>query len=255
MKRHLVAGVCAGLLACSSDAPSSNDAGGDGTTPPVDSGGTLVYGAPYTGGQYNLGPVDYAETQFHNACAPATKYSSAVQQVEGTLLAGLWDGIPNVAGYCDACIRVQTAKGKSALLRVVTYGATTTNSIDVSPDAYAILNSGEYPRTMTWQFAECADTGQVIYEFQTGSSQYWTSFWARNVRVPVQTVEVQSANHGSWTALTRGSDGTLTDAAGFGQGPFSIRITGIDSSQITDVFQWPSGGIAGATLTGAGNLP
>lgn len=245
----------------SNDAIPSNDATNpdvgqpDVVQPGVDAGDPIVYGLPYTGGQYNLGPVDYAETQWHNACAPATKYSPAVQQVEGTLLAGLWSGIPAVAGYCDACIVVHTNAGKSALLRVVTYGATTLNSLDVSPDAYALLDSGEYPRSMTWQFAECPDTGPMLYEFQSGSSQWWTSFWVRNARVPVAKVEVQSVNHTQWTELTRGSDGTLTDGTGFGQGQFSIRTTGVDNTQVVDTFAWPSSGIAGAMLTGVGNFP
>ncbi len=214
-----------------------------------------LYGSAYTGGEYNLGPVDYAETQWHNACAPSTKYAQSVQAVEGTLLAGLWDGIANVSNYCDACIYVQTGAGKSAVLRVVTYGATSTNSIDVSPDAYALLDMNEYPRAMTWQFAECPSTGPMMYEFQTGSSEWWTSLWLRNARVPVAKVEVQSANHAQWTELQRGSDGALTDGAGFGQGTFSIRTTGIDSSQITDTFQWPAAGVAGQMLTGSGNFP
>lgn len=247
--------VC--TLACGGgDGSNDGDAStsGDVATTTGD-GGVVLYGSPYTDGQYNLGPVDYAETQFHNACAPGTKYAPAIQSLEGTLLAGLWDGIPNVAGYCDACIYVTTGQGKSALLRVVTYGATSQDSIDVSPDAYAILNTGEYPRTMTWQLAECPATGPIQYEFQTGSSEYWTSFWLRNARVPLAKVEVQSQNHAQWTALDRGTDGTLTDNSGFGNGSFSIRATGIDGSSVTDTFSWPSGGIAGQTLQGAGNFP
>jgi expansin (peptidoglycan-binding protein) len=227
----------------------------------VDGGPLVTYGQPYTGGQYNLGPVDYAETDFHNACAPSTKYDPRVQAVEGTLLAGLWNGIAlwggvtQVAGFCDACIWVTTPTGKSAMLRVVTYGDTTTNSIDTSQTAYDILNTNEYPRAMTWQFAKCPDTGPMLYEFQTESSQYWTSLWVRNARVPVSTVEVMSANHATWTLMTRGTDGTLTDSAGFGEGPFSIRTTGVDGTQVVDMFPWPSSGIAGAFLTGAGNFP
>ncbi len=238
------------LIACSS---SSGPSGGDGGMP-MQSGPTTVYGQKYDGGQFNLGPVDYDETQWHNACAPSSKYAPAIRQLEGTLLAGLWNGIPNVAQYCDACIQVTTAKGKTAILRVVTYGDTTMNSIDVSPDAYAMLDSGEYPRAMTWQFAKCPDTGKVVYEFQTGSSEWWTSLWVRNARVPLKSVAVKSPNHASFTALMRGSDGTLTDNAGFGNGMFTIQLTGIDDSVISDSFPWPSGGIAGQTLTGAGNF-
>ncbi|MBS2032642.1 MAG: hypothetical protein JST54_32510 [Deltaproteobacteria bacterium] len=218
------------------------------------SGSIVTYGQPYTGGVYNLGPVDYAETQWHNACAPATKYAPAIQVEEGTLLAGLWSGIPNVAGLCDACITVTTAQGHTAILRVVTYGATSTNSIDVSPEAYDLLNASEYPRDMTWQLAECPDTGVINYEFQTGSSEWWTSLWVRNARVPLSKVEVMSPNHSSFVELTRGSDGTLTDPSGFGAGTFTIRLTGIDGQVVTDTLSWPSSGIAGVTLNGAGNF-
>jgi len=241
--------------------PQDGSALPDGKAPPdaaivpADDGGPpLTYGQTYSGGEFHLGPVDYDETVWHNACAPGTKYATSVRQVEGTLLAGLWDGIQGVAGYCDACIYVTTAKGKSATLRVVTYGATTPNSIDVSPDAYAILNSGEYPRSMTWQFARCPDTGKLMYEFQTGSSEWWTSLWVRNGRVPLKSVEVKSVNHASYVALARGTDGTLTDGAGFGKGTFSIRLTGIDNQQVIDTFAWPSAGVAGAMLIGQGNL-
>ena len=107
---------------------------------------------------------------------------------------------------------MQTAKGKSALLRVVTYGTTTPNSIDTSQTKpYDILNDNEYPRNMTWDFVECPDTGPMQYEFQTESSQWWTSLWVRNARVPLASVEVESPNHTTWAPLTRGGDGTLTD--------------------------------------------
>lgn len=254
------------LVACSSSS-SSNSGSGDGGAGSQSGGdggpagqtgttadGTVTYGQVYEGGQFNLGPVDYAESQFHNACAPSTKYDMRVQTAEGTLLAGLWNGIPNVAGLCDACIFVTTAKGKTALLRVTTYGDTTTNSIDVSPEAFAKLDSGEYPRAMTWQLAKCPDTGPLLYEFQTGSSEYWTSLWVRSARAPLAKVEVMSANHASWTELTRGSDGTLTDAAGFGKGPFSIRSTAVDGTTVVDKLDWPAAGIAGAFLPGTGNF-
>lgn len=214
----------------------------------------MTYGETYSGGEFHLGPVDWEETEWHNACAPGGGYVSSVRQAEGELLAGLWNGIPNVAGYCDACIYVTTEHGKSALLRVVTYGDTSSNSIDVSPAAYEILNSGEYPRNMSWQFAKCPDTGKLMYEFQTGANEWWTSLWVRNARVPLSKVEVQSVNHGSFVELQRGGDGTLTDGSGFGAGQFTLRLTGVDGQVVEDTFDWPSAGIAGQMLTGAGNF-
>jgi expansin (peptidoglycan-binding protein) len=231
------------------------NSGGAATGAGGASGPVVTLGQKYEGGQFHLGPVDYSESQWHNACAPGTKYAPAIQKAEGDLLAGLWNGIPNVASYCDACISVTTAKGKTAVLRVVTYGDTSTNSIDVSPAAYDILNSGESPRAMMWQFAECPDTGQIVYEFQTGSNEYWTSLWVRNARLPLKKVEVKSKNHASYIEMQRGTDGTLTDASGFGNGPFSLRLTSIDDKTFEDALAWPSGGIAGATITSKGNFP
>lgn len=237
------------LAACGG---SSGGGQGDPGNPEPDA--LVTYGQPYTGGQFNLGPVDYDETQWHNACAPSTKYAPAIRELEGQYLAGLWNGIPNVAGYCDACIYVTTAMGKSALLRVVTYGDTTPNSIDVSPAAYQILDSGEYPRVMTWQFAKCNDTGPLLYEFQTGSNPYWTSLWVRNARVPLTKVSVKSKNHSGYIDLARASDGTVTDASGFGQGDFTMELTGVDGQTVTDTFPWPTAGIAGQLLVGTGNF-
>lgn len=240
----LILGACGG-----------DDGGGGGGNPNPDQ--LVTYGQPYTGGQFHLGPVDWSESQWHNACAPGDGYDPRVQAVEGAYLAGLWSGIAGVdqiADACDTCIYVTTAMGKSALLRVVTYGDTSPNSIDVSPEAYAILDSGEYPRAMTWQFAKCNDTGPLAFEFQSGSNPYWTSLWVRNARVPLAKVEVTSANHATPVTLARAGDGTLTDAGGFGEGRFTLTLTGIDGQVVTQAFDWPAAGIGGAFLTGAGNF-
>jgi expansin (peptidoglycan-binding protein) len=232
--------------------------GSTSMTPPSGDGGLVTYGQAYTGALYNLGPVDYAQTQFTNACGDP--YDSRVEAVEGNLLAGLWAGIPNTDYYCDACMWVVTAKGKSAMLRIVTYGPAPSNEIDTSPQAFSLLNVDENPRTMTWQFAKCPDTGPMMYQFQGGSNAYWTSLWVRNARVPIAKLEVESANHASWTELTRTAgedtgDGSFTDASGFGSGAsFTLRTTGVDGQQVTDTFPWPSDDTAGAFLTGHGNF-
>jgi expansin (peptidoglycan-binding protein) len=107
---------------------------------------------------------------------------------------------------------------------------------DVSPSVYNALNTEEYPRTMTWQFAKCPDTGPLMYEFQTGANAWWTSFWVRNQRVPVTGVEVQSANHDDFFEMRRETDGTFNDDGGFGEGAFTLRITGMDGQVVTDTF-------------------
>ncbi|HSI05896.1 MAG: hypothetical protein ACAI38_14050 [Myxococcota bacterium] len=217
-------------------------------------GSSATFDTVYEGGQYHLGPVNYDETHFHNACAPATKYSQQVRQAQGDMLAGVWSGLDDIGNFCDTCILVKTAQGKEALLRVVTYGDTTKNSIDVSQNAFDILNSGEFPREMTWQLTKCPETGGVIYEFQTAANEDWTSLWVRNARVPLEKVEVKSVKHASFTKLERAADGTLTDTQGFGRGQFTIKLTGIDGGTYSDTFEWPANGLGGRTLVGEGNF-
>lgn len=212
-----------------------------------------TYGPVYSSGEFHLGPVDWDESQFHNACASENKYPSAVRTAEGALLAGIWNGIPNPASLCDACIEVHTAKGKTAVLRVVTSGDTTPDSIDVSQEAYALLNSGEYPRTMSFQTVKCPDTGKLFYEFKSGSNAYWTAFWVRNARVPIASVEVMGTHH-AYAATQRESDGSLVDASGFGEGAFSIRVTAVDGQVLVDTLSWPASGLAGQLVTGQANF-
>lgn len=207
---------------------SSTTGGGttDGTT----------YSDVFTGGQFHLGPVDYAETAFHNSCAPAGGYAPEIQEVEGNFLAGLELTHNGEGQLCDACVELRAATGKSIVARVVTTGVTSENSIDLSPEAFAALDSGEFPRAMDWQVVKCPDTGNIYYQFQTEANPWWTSLWVRNARVPIETVEVQSTNHASWFALTRGSDGTYTDNGGFGEGSFTIRVTAVDGQTVEDTF-------------------
>lgn len=197
-------------------------------------------------GQYHLGPVDFAETQWHNACAPGGGYRSELVNsvgLGGEYLAGVSHQYSEGGGTCDKCILIKTAKEKSIIARVVTYGVTNSpGDIDVSPSVYKALNKGEYPRNMTWQFVKCPEAGPIQYEFQTGAHIWWSSLWVRNAKVPIQKVEVTSSNHSNYVELQRGGDGTLTDHGGFGAGPFTLRTTAIDGQVIKDTFSsFPTG--------------
>src|SRR5689334_15154694 len=89
------------LAACFSCCTHATGSGPDSTPP-------LTLGESHAG-QYNLGPVDWQETLWHNSCAP---YPASVQASEGDLLAGLaldWNGNGQM---CDACVYITTAKGK-----------------------------------------------------------------------------------------------------------------------------------------------
>lgn len=191
----------------------------------------VLYGEVH-GGLYHLGPVDFAETIWHNACAPSGGYRSEIVEntgLGGEYLAGVSYVFSEGGGVCDRCILIKTAKGNKIIARVVTYGATKgPGDIDVSPSVFTTLNEDEYPRTMTWQFAKCPMVGFIQYEFQTGANIWWSSLWVRNARVPIDKVEVKSNKRIKYFELQRGTDGTFTDGGGFGAGPFTLRVTAID---------------------------
>jgi expansin (peptidoglycan-binding protein) len=207
-------------------------------TPAPPTTGADVFGETHQG-QYHEGPVNFSEQPWHNACAPGGGYAAELRETTGLggeYLAGVSNALYG-GDACDACILVKTAAGRSIVARVVTYGDTNDpGDIDVSPSVYSALNTGEYPRTMTWQFAKCPDTGTLRYEFQTGANEWWTSFWVRNPRVPVTKVDIESANHSSFAELRRETDGTLNDDGGFGAGSFTLRLTGMDGQVVTDTF-------------------
>jgi hypothetical protein len=246
----------AGCGNSSTDAGNGGSADGPSSGPgsPAANGSTVSSGpggnplADPVAGEYNLGPVEW-QGSFNNACSP---YPATISHMDGELLAGLSDAYAGDGSYCDACIKVVTAAGKEEIARVVTYGQTTApGNIDVSQAAFDALTSGEYPRTMTWQLVSCPDIGPLVFQFQTGANVYWTSLWVRNPRIAVDKLEVQSANHASFTALERGSDGTFTDAGGFGEGAFTLRITGVDGSSVDQAF---ASFQPGDLVSGTGNL-
>lgn len=222
--------------------PGPGSTGGRATGGRATSGGTggidpeAGFGDTFVG-EYHLGPVDWEETVWHNACAP---YDPAIIAREGEILAGLQTGHLDGGRLCDACVLITGDDGTQINARVVTYGDTDPNDIDLSPAACAAL-SGDvgcdvWPRDMSWQFARCPATGNIAYQFQTGANIWWTSFWVRNARLPLASVEVRSENHPSFVPLDWGSDGTVTDASGFGEGEFSIRLTAVDGQTIIDTF-------------------
>ena len=221
-------------------------------------------------GSYNLGPVDFEETEWNNACSPYPDDIISLEEQPSVFLAGVSYTYGGDGSLCDACILVTTDTGYSVIARLITYGATNEEGdIDVSQQAYDVLNTaGEYPRSMTWQLSSCdpSSPGNIAYQFQTEANVYWTSLWVRNAWLPVEKVEVLSTNHEDWYELDRGTDGTLTDYGGFGEGNFTIRVTAINGEEVEDTFEsfdagdllFSSsnfGGTGGTTKNGGGISP
>jgi hypothetical protein len=192
-------------------------------------------------GSYHLGPVDWEERQFNNSCSP---YPAAIQSIEGRFLAGVDNTFNGNGQLCDACALVTTRLGKSVLVRIVTTGVSNApGDMDLSQEAYQAIHEDDpqgtsrNPRPMTWQLAKCpASSGPLRLQYQTGANAFWTSLWVRVPRVPLQRVEVQRARDATFTALQRGTDGTWTEASGFGSAAFTLRLTSIGGVSLSQTF-------------------
>jgi hypothetical protein len=190
-------------------------------------------------GTYNLGPVAL-HGSFWNSCAP---YAPELEASLGENLAGLALGYNGDGSLCDTCVTLKRTNGKQVTARVITTGETVgPNDIDLSQKAFEALGGDDYPRHMTWALVKCPNSGgsgssaNIKYQFQTEANPDWTSLWVRGGRMPLRTVEVRKNGKGAWLKLERGTDGTLTDASGFGKTRFELRLTAYDGQVLTDAF-------------------
>ncbi len=103
------------------------------------------------------------------------KYRAELQDsvgLGGEYLAGVANAFNMGGGVCDACILIETAKGKSIVARVVTYGVEQADGdIDVSPSVFKAIYQNEEPRNQTWHFTASPTRGNLQYEYQTAATR------------------------------------------------------------------------------------
>jgi expansin (peptidoglycan-binding protein) len=224
------------LAACGS---SSSTPGDGGITSDGSNAGGHSFGDPHSG-NFWLGPVDYTETQFHNACAPSNKYPAGIRQLYGNYIMGLANqvqlgGLTASQGQlCDVCAEL-TANGHTLVAHVVTYGQETgPNDIDVSPEIDTALGSAT-GRTLTWRFVSCPTTAPVRYTFdgRQWSNTYFFRVWVRNARVPVAKVEYRIGT-AAWAAAAWQNDGAFQASSQDFSGGFQLRVTSIDGQILED---------------------
>jgi hypothetical protein len=210
-------------------------------------GPVILYGSPYTNVNMWLGPVDYAESLFHNACGleDGSTYPTVIQNLYGSYIIGLdGDNIPNVASHCDNCAQL-TANGKTIIAHVVTYGTENGSyAIDLSPEARTALGLSDSNWKGTWQFCSCPTNGTPIYyEFdsrQWADQNFWyMRIWTRNQHLPVTLLETKIGS-AAWARASQASDGAWETQSGvdFSVG-FQVRATAVDNQQLVDTIPKP----------------
>jgi expansin (peptidoglycan-binding protein) len=213
----------------------------------------------YTG-HFWLGPVDYAETQWHNACAPSVKYPPGIQSLYGDYIMGLanevtLEGLSAGAGQlCDVCVSLK-ANGNSVVARVVTFGEETGPSdIDVSPELDAALD-GASGRTATWQFVSCPTAQPIQYTFdgRQWDNTWFFRVWVRNSRLPVSQLEFR-LGAAEWTTADWQGDGAWQASSQDFSAGFELRVTSIDGQTLTDEIPGLGGFDPDAGITSHGNF-
>lgn len=140
-----------------------------------------------------------------------------------------WDN----SAVCGGCVRVTGPNGAVTVRIVDQCPECASGALDLSAQAFAKIADPAAGRVdVRWQPVTCAVEGAVVLRFKEGSSQYWTGLQVRNTRVPVRSLEVQK--NGAWVDVPRESYNFFVDSAGFGAGPFSLRITGNDGQQLIE---------------------
>jgi hypothetical protein len=242
-----------GASAASTTPPSGATSGTGGTSAATSAtqggSGPILYGTPYANVNMWYGPVDFSESEYHNACGleDGSVYPTVIQNLYGNYLIGLdGDNIPKVESHCDNCAQL-TANGKTIIAHIVTYGTENgVAAIDLSPQAQSALGLSSSNWTGTWQFCSCPTDGTPIYyEFdsrQWNPQNFWyMRIWSRNQHLPITLLETKLGN-AAWAAASQQSDGAWQSQSGVDfSGGFQVRVTATDGQQLVDTVPAPTG--------------
>lgn len=205
-------------------------------------GGPAVGGATATGGsggsEYcGVGPTRNGTATWYQLATPLVHCSYPTHSLP-QYYGAMNDADYGTAEVCGACVEV-SAGGRSVVVQIVdecpfegneAWCWAGSNHIDLSQAAFqqlADLNVGVVD--ISWRYVPCEVNGNLQYAFKDGSSIYWTGILIRNSAVPIVRVEVTNAS-GYWKSLSRTDYNYWLDESGFGEGPYSIRVTDANGS-------------------------
>ncbi len=202
------------------------------------SGGSSSTGGASAGSEYcGAGPTRMGTATWYQLATPLVHCSYP----SGTLpqyYGAMNDADYGMAEVCGACVEVSSG-GRSLVVQIVdecplegneAWCWAGSNHIDLNQAAFqqlADLSLGVVD--ISWRYVPCEANGTLQYAFKNGSSLYWTGILVRNSPVPVTRVEVQNAS-GHWKSLSRTDYNYWLDESGFGEGPYSIRVTDANGS-------------------------
>lgn len=137
---------------------------------------------------------------------------------------------------CGGCVSLFSIEGGGANLRAVVVDECADcgpEEIRVDPESLEVLRgSSARPTNFIWSFATCERDGPIEYFFRADSDASRLAVQPRNLRQPVETIELAGPD-GELVPLAR--DGGWHVGEGLGPGPFDTRVVDLYGHEIEDL--------------------
>jgi expansin (peptidoglycan-binding protein) len=212
--RWLVVAAALAVVACGKSKSSGNDSSGSGSAactaaPAGETGQATYYNADGTGAcSFDAG------SDFLIAAMNATDYGTAT--------------------WCGGCVDVTGPQGHVVVRIVDECPGCSQGSLDLSETAFGMISPLSAGRVaISWHQVDCPVSGPIAYQFQSGSSQFYTAIQLRNTRYPQLTLSAVDSS-GSATPLPRQSYNYFVASSGLGPGPYTLRVTDDRGQAIED---------------------
>jgi expansin (peptidoglycan-binding protein) len=141
-----------------------------------------------------------------------------------------WEG----SAVCGQCVEVDGPNGSVTVRITDRCPGCSEGDLDLSREAFqqiAALQAGRV--AITWRPVPCDVSGPIRYRFKDGSNPFWVGIQVVNHRHAVRTLEAKLAD-GTWKSIGRESYNYFVDAAGLGEGPYTLRVTDIHGLTVED---------------------
>jgi expansin (peptidoglycan-binding protein) len=161
----------------------------------------------------------------------------------------------NNSGVCGACVEITNSQNQQKLTVQITdecpykgneqWCFQGSHHIDLNGAAYGALGANNNP-AITWKYVACSVTGNIKYNFDSASQQYYLAVTPMNAKNLVAKMEVKVK--GVYTALSHTDYNTYVLMTGAGTGALTFRLTDIYNHVVTDTVTMNPGQIVNGNV-------
>jgi len=207
--------------AAADSAVDVSDTGGDEAVVDADDG------LPACEGEAHSGEATYYAADGTGNCSfPASP--------DDLMVAAMNTADYDTAAACGSCIRVVGPSGEVTVRIVDRCPGCAVGDVDLSPQAFDEIAARALGRVeISWTAVPCEVSGPIVYFFDSGSNQWWSSVQVRNHRHEIARFEFQD-DEGDWIEVERANHNFFIYSAGMGPGPYSFRVTDVFGGSVTD---------------------